>query len=325
VTDPPQPIAARTAGRVAGWVATVYDVIRGTVLDDLLVAVRRTRVLDLSYTIAAQAFVALIPLVLVVTGMFFDRGDQSAIGEELITRLDLYGAGSQAVRMLFQSPGSGSGVYWLGLVITLYSAFSLSRRVSRAYTTLWGVAPLPVGQQWRGIVWVFLQVGLTIAASTVRGVGRDHGLALEVAVVVALLVVWGVGELYAQRLLTGGQVAWSRLRVAAALVSVGRIGVGAWSAVYLPGALERQAEQYGPIGVVFGLFTWIFATAAVLVIGTLLAAVLTARPLSAWLTRSPSDVLGPAGAPAGPTARSRNVAPAVGERNEPGTEAVPPA
>jgi uncharacterized BrkB/YihY/UPF0761 family membrane protein len=231
--------------------------------------------------------------------------------------------------MLFQSPGSGSGVYWLGLLITLYSAFSLSRRVSRAYTTLWGVAPLPVSQQWRGIVWVLLQVALTIMASSVRAVGRDHGLGLEIGVVVALMAVWGFGELYAQWLLTGGQVAWPRLGVAAVFVSVGRIGVGAWSAVYLPGALDRQADQYGPIGVVFGLFTWIFAVAAVLVIGTLLAAVLTARPTTTWLSRLPADAPVPPGTPPG-TPPGPATAPAAAEeapagRNEPEAGAVPPA
>jgi membrane protein len=276
-------------GPLPPLVVRATERIRGTVLDDLLQAVRLTRILDLSYTLAAQAFVALIPLVLVITGAFLAAGSSSAVGDTLVTRLDLAGAAREAVHTLFQSPGSGSGIYWLGLVITLYSAFSLARRVSRAYTSIWDVHPLAVGQQWRGLVWVLLQVSVTIAATWLRAIGREQGAYVEVLALTGLVVAWVGGEYLAQVLLTAGQVARRRVLAAASLVSVGRAGVLVWSGLYLPGTLSRQAELYGPIGVVFGLFTWIFASAAVLVVGTMVAAVLTARPVGTWFTRRTPD------------------------------------
>jgi membrane protein len=257
--------------------------VEGTVVGDLLESLRRTRAVDMSYTIAAQAFVALFPLVLVVTGAFTANADDSVFARELVDRFGLAGAARLAVEQLFTTPSSGSGVYWLGLLITLLSAVSLARRVARAYALVWELPAPSARQQWRGLAWLLLQVVMVVLVSTLRGVRRDHGTAVEIVGLVLVLLLWGGGEYLAQRLLTFGRVARRRLAVAASLVTVGRAGVVVWSGVYLPGALSRQAELYGPIGVVFALFTWIFASVAVLLLGPLLAAVGTARPVRSWL------------------------------------------
>lgn len=257
--------------------------VEGTVVGDLGEALRRTRAVDMSYTIAAQAFVALFPLVLVVTGAFTAQGGDSIFARELVDRFGLAGAARVAVQQLFTTPSSGSGVYWLGLVITVLSAVSLARRVSRAYALVWELPTPSSRQQWRGLAWLLLQVAMIVLVSGLRAVRRDHGAAVELVALVALLGVWGVGEYLAQRLLTFGRVARARLATAAAVVTIGRAGVVVWSAVYLPNALARQAELYGPIGVVFALFTWIFANVAVLLLCPLLAAVGTARPVRSWL------------------------------------------
>jgi membrane protein len=257
--------------------------VEGTVVGDLLEALRRTRTVDMSYTIAAQAFVALFPLVLVITGAFTTHGDSSIFARELVDRFGLAGAARLAVEQLFTTPASGSGVYWLGLVITTLSVVSLTRRVARAYAHIWELPTPSPRQQWRGLAWLLLQVAMFVLVSGLRDVRRDHGPGVELVALVGLLLVWGFGEYLAQRLLTFGRVARPRLAAAAAVVTVGRAGVVVWSAVYLPGALARQAELYGPIGVVFALFTWIFANVAVLLLCPLLAAVATARPVGSWL------------------------------------------
>jgi hypothetical protein len=65
--------------------------------------------------------------------------------------------------------------------------------------------------------------------------------------------------------------------VAAALVALGRLGVSLWIVAYLSSSLARQAEQYGPIGVVFAIFSGLFAVALTTLAGTLVAAVVTAE------------------------------------------------
>jgi uncharacterized BrkB/YihY/UPF0761 family membrane protein len=276
--------SAVTAASPSRLLRRAGAVVEQSVLGDFLGEVGRIRLLDLAYTLSAQAFVALIPLVLVVTGLFTGNGEDALVAQELVDRFGLAGAAQASIRVLFQTPGAGTGLYWAGLLITLYSAFVLSRRVGRAYAQIWDVKPLPAGQQvWRGLTWIAIQVTMLLLASGLRSFGRAHGTAVEIVALVCLLLVWAASEFAAQRLLTAGQVARDRLVVAAGLVSLGRLGVGLWSAVYLPNSLSRQSEQYGPIGVVFGLFTWIFASLLVLLVMTLLAAVLTRRPVATWL------------------------------------------
>ena len=65
------------------------------------------------------------------------------------------------------------------------------------------------------------------------------------------------------------------LMLAAGFVTLGRLGIVVWGGLYLAPALSRQADSYGPIGVVFGLFTALFASWLAILGGTLIAAVLT--------------------------------------------------
>lgn len=258
----------------------VGDQVRG-VVEDLLAQVRRIELLDRSYTIAASAFVALLPLVIALAGLVSGGGEMTTLGTGVITRLRLDGAAADAVRLLFT--GGSPGFYPLGLLVVLYSAFSLSRRVGRAYAAVWEVPGLTLRQQWRGLVWVLLQVAVVLSVGWLRELAVEFGTLAAIGFYTASVVIWTAAEVLAQQLLTVGRVAWRRLVLAGVLVGVGRLGVALWVLVYLAPSLTRQAEQYGPIGVVFSVFTLLFVIAVVMLLGTLLAAVLTrpAEPVSA--------------------------------------------
>lgn len=239
----------------------------------LVERIRALEVLDRAYTLAAQTFVALLPLILVLAGMISDQGRESVVADGLIERLGLVGAGAAATRDLIVI--RHTGIYWLGALIILFSAFSLSRRLGRAYNAIWRTPPLRPAEQWRGLVWIALQVTLVVVVTELRSVAKTSGPAAALALVLVVLVIWFVGELVIQRMFTRGAVERGRLAVAAAFVTAGRLGIIVWSALYLAPALSRQAESYGPIGVVFGLFTALFASWLAILGGTLLAAALT--------------------------------------------------
>ena len=134
-----------------------------------------------------------MPLILVLTAAFTGTGEDSAMATELIDRFGLAGAARAAVQQLFTTPGAGSGVYWTGLLITLYTAFSLSRRVGRAYAADLGRAAAAARNQvWRGLVWVAIQVALVLVVSTLRSFGREHGTAGKIALLVLLLAGLGL-------------------------------------------------------------------------------------------------------------------------------------
>lgn len=108
--------------------------------------------LDRSFAIAAQAFVALLPLIIVVVSAVL-RSDGVIVAEQINDRFGLEGAASVAVEALFRSESTVIAVSWLALAMALLSAFSLSRRLSRTYGLIFGVPGLGVvssGAAWCG-------------------------------------------------------------------------------------------------------------------------------------------------------------------------------
>jgi hypothetical protein len=124
-------------------------------------------------------------------------------------------------------------------------------------------------------VWILVQLVLIIMVTELRGFARDAGPVLALMVGVVILLVWAGAEVLTQTLLTRGQVVRRRILVAAAYATIGRLGIVVWSAFFLTKSMVRQAEAYGPIGVVFALFSGLLIYWVVLLGATLLAAVLT--------------------------------------------------
>jgi len=238
----------------------------------LVARVGQLELLDRAYTLAAQSFVALFPLILAIAAAVASPGS-NVVAEELIKRFGLAGAAAKAVEDLIVVRTQGA--YWLGLLLTVYAVITLSKRASRAYNAVWGTPQLPVRSQWRALVWIVVQLLLIVLVTELRGVVRAAGPVLALLTASLILMVWFAAEAFTQGLLTRGLVARRRILVSASFATVGRLGILVWSAIFLTPSIIRQAESYGPIGVVFALFTGLLVYWAVLLGATLLAAVLT--------------------------------------------------
>ena len=238
----------------------------------LVARVGQLELLDRAYTLAAQSFVALFPLILAIAAAVASPGS-NVVAEEVIKRFGLAGAAAKAVQDLIVV--RTQGVYWLGLLLTVYAVITLSKRASRAYNAVWGTPQLPVRAQWRALVWIVVQLLLVVMVTELRGVVRAAGPVLALLTASLILVVWFAAEAFTQGLLTRGLVARRRILVSASFATVGRLGILVWSAIFLTPSIIRQAESYGPIGVVFALFTGLLVYWAVLLGATLLAAVIT--------------------------------------------------
>ena len=238
----------------------------------LVARVGQLELLDRAYTLAAQSFVALFPLILAIAAAVASPGS-NVVAEELIKRFGLAGAAAKAVEDLIVVRTQGA--YWLGLLLTVYAVITLSKRASRAYNAVWGTPQLPVRSQWRALVWIVVQLLLIVLVTELRGVVRAAGPVLALLTASLILAVWFAAEAFTQGLLTRGLVARRRILVSASFATVGRLGILVWSAIFLTPSIIRQAESYGPIGVVFALFTGLLVYWAVLLGATLLAAVLT--------------------------------------------------
>jgi membrane protein len=224
--------------------------------------------LDRSFGLAAQAFVALLPLVIVIVSLIF-TDPATTMSNAISDRFGLDTAARAAIRSLFSSSGAEVTISWLAVVLSLLSAFSLSRRLARVYASIFGVTPLRRTQTWRGLVWVVLQVLLFVSSSALRDVKRDGGPALTVLAVIGLFVLWFAADFAGLRLLVP---AAPRPQIIASAVTsmIGRLGITLWAAIYVPSSLSEQAAQYGPIGVTFAIFTYILAGVLVYVCAPLL-------------------------------------------------------
>jgi membrane protein len=238
--------------------------VRGWIEESYPAAVLRRffelELLDRSFALAAQAFVALLPLVIVVVSAFVtDSAD--VIANSLGNRFGLDDVARTALRVLFEHPGVAA-ISWLAIVISVLSAFSLSRRLARAYAVIFDVTPLPRRKSWHGLVWIALQVALLIVASLLRELREGSGFGLAILAMTAIFVLWFAADVAGLRLL----VPSAPLRMVAASAvasSLGRAGLAIWAFVYMPRSLSQQAEQYGPIGVTFAIFTYLLAGAVV--------------------------------------------------------------
>ena len=224
--------------------------------------------LDRSFGLAAQAFVALLRLVIVIVSVFVDNTGQ-VIADQVGSRFGLDDAARTAIRGLFAESDDVTVVSWLAIAITAISAFSLARRLSRVFARIFEVPPLQRSESWRGLVWIGLQMAMFVAASTLRDIRSGSGLVAAALAVVALISLWFGADYAGLRLLV--PAASRRLAVASAVVSsVGRVGLSAWAALYFPASLSDQAAQFGPIGVTFAIFTYILAGVLVYVCAPLL-------------------------------------------------------
>ncbi len=227
--------------------------------------------LDRSFGLAAQVFVALLPLLIVVVSVTFDD-DGNTIATEITERFGLINPADSAVRALFSAPGTVMAISWLAIIMSFLSAFSLSRRLSRTLGVIYGLPPLSRKQLWRGVVWILLQLAVFGLASSLRGVRRDQGAILATLAGFLLLFVWFLGDMAGLKLLVPSIT--RRLLIPTAILGgIGSLGVTVWSAVFMPKTLSSQAEQFGPIGVVFALFTLILAATLVVLIAPLMVAV----------------------------------------------------
>ena len=248
----------------------------------LVARIGQLELLDRAYTLAAQTFVTLLPLILALAAAVASPGS-NIVAEEFIKRFGLVGAAARSVQDLIVV--RSEGIYWIGLALTLYAAFTLSKRASRAYNAVWGTPQLPVRDQWRSLVWILVQLILVVMVTELRGFARDAGPGLALLAGGVILVTWMGAEVLTQTILTRGHVLRRRILLAAAFATVGRLGIVVWSAIFLAPSIIRQCEAYGPIGVVFALFTGLLVYWAVLLGATLLAAVLTDPDVGRGRTR----------------------------------------
>jgi membrane protein len=216
----------------------------------------RFNFIDRSLALGAQAFGAVIPLLIVLETA---QPGNDSLADELIERFQLSGSAAETLRDAFATPTDETTTTVLSVVVLVVSALSFTRRLQRLYEESWSLETRGVrGTGW-GLMWLgFLTVYLSLHPALD---GLVNGLASTLLTLAGGFLIGLVTPL----LLLGRRKRWQALVPQASLTAVGLTGLGVWTAVYMPHAIGSSAANYGAIGVAFALLTWLWGLGIVLV------------------------------------------------------------
>ena len=223
----------------------------------------RVELLDRSLALGAQALLALIPLLMVV-GAFMPAD----WGSELTSQVrQVIGVDNDVMQPVQEAASAGAAVQqvsWISLVVALASASSFARALARTYCKVWGLpANRGVGAIRRSLVWiagwvVTLQI-LAIALRALSDAPLTRVVHLSLQLGFNVLLWW-----WTAHLLLGGRVRWRALLPGAVVSAVLVVLLSLASRVFMPRYARVNLEQFGPLGVVFAIASWLVLFGGVL-------------------------------------------------------------
>jgi membrane protein len=235
------------------------------------------RFLDRTVILAAQGFSAVLPLFIVVTTISPRPGGDSPAAY-LARRLGLPADDVASLQVAVAPPPTArASIGVLGVVLAVLTATSFARALQRSYELAWRLPRAGLRTAWRTLALVialavYVEL-LFLFGRLVRGV--PAGTLLEDLVTFA-----GAGALWTGSgwILLGGRVRLRLLVAGGLLTAVGFAVLRRLSAFYLPDLVASNQQQYGLLGVAFTLFSWLSASAFVIVVATVVGAVLAEDP-----------------------------------------------
>ena len=256
--------------------------ILGRLVDEFV----RIEFIDRCLLIAAQGLLALIPTFVVLVAFFPDLTgaglDQFADATGLGSTGDSTLAGEVTVDQVRAQTGL------IGIAVTLFSATSFARAVQRMYERVWELPHVGgMSGTRRCFLWL---VGWLVSVQTVSGILRlfsgPDGL-VQGALRISLNAVLAAGVwLVTSRLLLFSRLPWRRLALGAAITGVLQVLYGRGSGLVMPAYVEQNAEQFGTLGVILAISTWMIGFGAILVGSALVGRVVSEDPTVRRVVRS---------------------------------------
>ncbi|MFI6938952.1 YhjD/YihY/BrkB family envelope integrity protein [Streptomyces sp. NPDC050418] len=255
------------------------------VLTELIDRLMSGQLLDSATRLAAQAFLASVPLLFAVAA-FAPHGMQTQLQESVRAMFGLTGPADGQLRQVIDPSGNGelretTGI--IGLLVVLGSATSFSRAMVRVCERAWG---LPKASSritaWRWVVWLLALVLFVFLQGPIRG-GLGAGAVVGIPLYFALSsAVW----LWTQRLLLASRIDWLPLLPGALLAGAATSALALSARVYMPLALNRALNEYGSLGLVLAMLSWLIVLCTAVTFALTVGAVLAqAPPLNRYLMR----------------------------------------
>jgi membrane protein len=207
-------------------------------------------------TLAGNAFVAIVPLLIVVAS-WTETSDRRHISDALVVHFGLTGGAAEAVQQLFaRPPDAAEGVTVFGMLLILISAASFARTVQRIYELAWGVPACGARGALEGVGGAIV---LAISMVAVSWIGETVWRATDTVLVAVPLQavlaapVWTIFIWLALSRRRPLNYIWP-----GALISAGgQAIVSLVTSSYVPHLITGNSLRYGVIGVAFAIISWL--------------------------------------------------------------------
>ncbi|MFC9814212.1 YhjD/YihY/BrkB family envelope integrity protein [Streptomyces virginiae] len=282
---------------VPGWMRK-YTPFLGRTLEQFA----RVNLLDCATRLAAQAFLGAIPAIFVIGALAPDWLRKQLVST-ISGTLGLTGPALDQIRSVVHSSGDDTATIAstgaVGVVVTLLSATACSRALQRTCERAWHLPKAGARlAAWRWVAWLLVWLtALLFQGPIQQAFGTGRVLGAVVSLISGTLLWW-----WTQHLLLGGRVAWLPLLPGAVLVAVGASLVSWGSRFYMPRALNHSLQQFGGLGLVFVMLSWLIMFFVVVTMGIALGYILAHEPWTARRLHTPDDPPEPAATP--PPART---------------------
>lgn len=258
---------------------------RFPVLTELTTRLLSANLLDAGTRLAAQGFLASVPL-LFAFAAFAPSGVRDQLADSLRAMFGLSGESREELQQaLYGSTDEAlretTGA--VGLVVALVSATSFSRAMARVCERAWRLPRAKTRiAAWRWIVWLLVLIVVIVLQGPIR---NGFGAGPLVGTVLLFLVATGVW-LWTQHLLLAKRIGWLALLPGAVLAATASTVLGLTARIYVPGALNRAMAEYGSLGLVLVMLSWLIVVCGAVTFAVTIGAVLAVEPpLNRYVSR----------------------------------------
>ncbi len=263
-----------------------------THLADRMVSVN---IFDSATRLAAQSFLTAVPLLFVV-GAYAPPPVRHQLITSVRTVFGVTGAvDAQLVHALSPTTGNlqqATGV--VGGLMVLLSATAVSRALQRLCKRAWEIPRAGTRiAPWRWLAWLVLWLAVLVVQGPMRdgfGVGAWLGIPFTV---LGLTGLWW----WTQHLLLGGLIGWKPLLPGAVITAIALTALSGTARLYLPRALNHGLSEYGSLGPVFIMLSWLIVVCVAVAISISAGAVVAQEPSLARRLGSPPPVRDRTGQP----------------------------
>lgn len=262
---------------------------RFPVLTELTSRLLSANLLDAGTRLAAQAFLAAVPL-LFAFAAFAPHGVRDQLSESLRAMFGFTGESDEQLQQVLNGSSSDelretTGA--VGAVVALVSATSFSRAMARVCERAWRLPRAKTRiAAWRWVAWLLVLLVVLVLQGPIRD---GFGAGALVGVILTFLLATGVW-LWTQHLLLAKRVPWLALLPGALLAAAATTALGLTARIYVPGAVDRSMGEYGSFGLVLVMLSWMIVVCGAVTFAVTIGAVLAQEPpLNRYLRRGGSD------------------------------------